>query len=78
MQVGDVNTDVCETVIYYDSASSSERFQPMISFTCDPADLVIGEVSRHSSHMRPQTVTQHVNPVPGQLQLVLTDDRQVR
>lgn len=50
----------------------------MISFTCDPADLVIGEVSRHSSHMRPQTVTQHVNPVPGQLQLVLTDDRQVK
>lgn len=39
--------------------------------TCDPADFTLCEVSGNPGHMRPQTVTQQMNPVPGQLQLFL-------
>lgn len=43
--------------------------------TCDPADLMVGEISSNAGHMCSQTVSQKMNPLPGQLQLFLQSNK---
>lgn len=39
--------------------------------TCYPADFMVGEVASDPGRMRSQTVTQQMDPFPGQVQLIL-------
>lgn len=48
------------------------------ALTCDPADFVVSELSGDPGHMRPQTVTQQMDPLPGQRQLFLRETERKR